>query len=325
MPILERYLNAIEFWLPGDQRQDIIAEISEDLNSQIEDQQSALGRQLSDSELAALLKRRGRPVLVANSYRPQQSLIGPIWFPAYVFVLKIVGLCYVLPWSIVFVIVHRVQHPGLHWEATFLAAWGTVWTVAFVAVGIVTLIFALLQWTETRTHFLENWNPRQLPPVRDPYKIPLSTSITDLVANLVFLFWWIACAGSPLLVYGSTFELALAPVRVYFFWGWLVIALLQIALAAVNLRNRYWTGFRATCRLSLDLAGCALFCWMTKAHLIAALYIANLDQARTLAIKNTIQGLMDLGFFPIALIISAIVIVIDLIRIARVNRKIGLP
>ena len=64
---------------------------------------------------------------------------------------------------------------------------------------------------------------------------------------------------------------------------------------------------------------------MTKAHLIAALYIANLDQARTLATKNTIQGLMDLGFFPIALIISAIVIVIDLIRIARVTRKIGLP
>ena len=324
MELLERYLHAIEFWLPGDQRQDIIAEISEDLNSQIEDQQSALGRQLSDSELAALLKRRGRPVLVANSYRPQQSLIGPIWFPAYVFVLKIVGLCYVLPWLVVFVIVHRVQHPGLHWEATFLAAWGTIWTVAFVSVGVVTLIFALLQWTETRTHFLENWNPRQLPPVRDPYKIPLSTSIADLVTNAVFLFWWIACAGSPLLVYGSAFKLTLAPVRVYFFWGWLVIALLQIALAAVNLRKRYWTGFRAACRLSLDLAGGALFCWMTKAHLIAALYIANLDPARTLAIKNTIQGLMDQGFFPMALIITAIIIVIDLIRIARVNRKIGL-
>ena len=325
MPILERYLNAIEFWLPGDQRQDIIAEISEDLNSQIEDQQSALGRQLSDSELAALLKRRGRPVLVANSYRPQQSLIGPIWFPAYVFVLKIVGLCYVLPWLVVFVIVHRVQHPGLHWEATFLATWGTIWTVAFVSVGVVTLIFALLQWTETRTHFLENWNPRQLPPVRDPYKIPLSTSIADLVANTVFLFWWIACAGSPVLVYGSDFKLVLAPVQVYFFWGWLVITLLHIALAAANLRRRYWTGFRATCRLSLHLAGAALFLWMMKAHLIAALYIANLDPARTLAIKNTIQGLMDQGFFPMALIITAIIIVIDLIRITRVNRKIGLP
>lgn len=78
----ERYLHAIGFWLPNDQRDDIIAEISEDLNSQIEDQQSALGRKLTDSELEALLERRGRPVVVASSYRAQQSIIGPVWFPA---------------------------------------------------------------------------------------------------------------------------------------------------------------------------------------------------------------------------------------------------
>jgi hypothetical protein len=334
--MIERYLHAIEFWLPEDQRQDIIAEISEDLNSQIEDQQSALGRELTGSELEALLKRRGRPVLVANSYRPQQSLIGPIWFPAYVFVLKIVGLCYVLPWLAVFVIVHRVEHPELHWGTILLAAWGTLWTVAFFAAGVVTLIFALLQWTETRTHFLENWNPRQLPPVRDPYKIPLSTPIAELAANVAFLFWWIAYARPPFLFLfwwvgyarppflfaGPTFKLSFTPVWVYFFWGFLTIALFKIALAAVNLRHRYWSGLRAICRLLLDLAGGTLFCWLLKAHLVATLSIANLDPARTLDIKNAIHVVMD-RCFPIAVIISVIVIVIDLARIVRVNRKAG--
>jgi hypothetical protein len=320
MSMLERYLHAIEFWLPNNQRQDIIAEILEDLNSQIKDQQSALGRKLTESELEALLKRRGRPVLVANRYRPQQSLIGPVWLPAYVLVLKIVGLCYVLPWLIVSAIVHRVQHPGLTWGATLFAAGTNLWTVAFVAAGVVTLIFAILQWSEKRTHFLENWNPRQLPPVRDPYRIPLSISVTELAINIAFIFWWLPYASSPFLFDSPTFKLSLAPVRVYFFWGYLAIALFNIALAVVNLRSRYWTGLRATCRLILDLAGGVLFCWLLKANLVATLYIANLDPARTLAIKNAIHIWMD-RCFPIAVIVAAIAVVIDLMRIVRLNSK----
>ena len=320
MPMLERYLHAIEFWLPNDQRQDILAEISEDLNSQIEDQQSALGRKLTDTELEALLKRRGRPVLVANRYRPQQSLIGPVWFPAYIFVLKIVGMCYVLPWLIVSLIVHLVQHPVLNWGASLVAALATTWTVAFVAAGVVTLIFTFLQLAETQTHFLENWNPRQLPLLRDPYKIPVSTSIAELVCNVVFLLWWMTYVSSPFLFDGPAFKLSLAPARVFFFWGFLVIALFNIALAVANLRSRHWTGLSATCRLALDLAGGALFCWLMKTNLIATLYIARLDPARTLALKQAIHIWMD-RCFPIAVVISAIVVVIDLMRILRVHRK----
>jgi hypothetical protein len=320
MQMLERYLHAIEFWLPNDQRKDIIAEISEDLNSQIEEQQTALGRKLTDPELEALLKRRGRPVLVANSYRPQQSLIGPVWFPAYVLVLKIVGCCYVFPWLVVFVIVHRVQHPGLHWGATVLAATATLWSVAFLAAGVVTLIFALLQLAESRTHFLENWNPRQLPPVRDPYKIPLSTSISELAINLVFILWWMACMSSPFIFDSPTFKLSLAPLWIYFFYGYLAVALLNITLAVVNMRRRYWTGLRAAWRMANDLAGGVLFCWLLKANIVATLSIANLDAARTLALKDAIHIWMQ-RCFPVAVIIAAIVVAIDLLRIVRVNRK----
>ncbi len=318
--MLERYLHAIAFWLPNEQRHDIIAEISEDLNAQIEEQQTALGRNLTEAELEALLRRRGRPVLVANRYRPQQSLIGPDLFPAYVFVLKIVAWCYVLPWSIVFVIVHRVQHPGLHWEMTFLAAWGTIWTVTFVTAGVVTLIFTFLQVAETKTRFLEKWNPRQLPPVRDPYKVPLSSSIVELVVNVAFLFWLVTCVSSPFLFDGPTFKLSLAPVRVYFFWGYLAIALFNIVIAAVNLRNRYWTGLSAACRLTLDLAGGFLICWLMKADIVATVYIAALDPVRTLAIKNAIHIWMD-RCFPIAVIVSTIPVVIDLMRFVRLNKK----
>jgi len=35
MELLERYLQAVKFWLPNEQKQDTIAELSEDLRSQI--------------------------------------------------------------------------------------------------------------------------------------------------------------------------------------------------------------------------------------------------------------------------------------------------
>jgi hypothetical protein len=79
MELVDRYLQAVEFWLPKRQRQDIIAELSEDLRSQIEEQETALGRKLKDEEVEAILKRRGSPLAVASRYLPQRYLIGPTW------------------------------------------------------------------------------------------------------------------------------------------------------------------------------------------------------------------------------------------------------
>ena len=85
MDLINRYLQAIKFWLPKDQKQDIIAELSEDLRSQIDDREAELGRKLNESEVADMLKQRGRPVLVANCFLPQDHLIGPVLFPIYLF------------------------------------------------------------------------------------------------------------------------------------------------------------------------------------------------------------------------------------------------
>src|SRR5215472_15930521 len=101
--LIDRYLQAVKFWLPRNENRDIIQEISEDLQSQIEEREAALGHKLGEDEVAAILKQRGRPILVAGRYLPQQHLIGPVLFPAYAFVLKIVGLCYLLPWALVWV------------------------------------------------------------------------------------------------------------------------------------------------------------------------------------------------------------------------------
>ena len=93
MDLIERYLQAVRHWLPTTKRHDIIAELSEDIHSQIDEREASLGRPLTETEVEAMLLERGRPMLVASRYLPQEYLIGPELFPIYRFVLKIVLLC----------------------------------------------------------------------------------------------------------------------------------------------------------------------------------------------------------------------------------------
>ena len=94
MDILNSYLNAVRSCLPDVQRDDIINELSENLHSEIEDQQASLGRPLTDAEIEAILKQHGHPFVVAGRYREDQrslsfgrEIIGPALFPFYVRVL----------------------------------------------------------------------------------------------------------------------------------------------------------------------------------------------------------------------------------------------
>src|SRR6266852_7973509 len=137
MDLINRYLQAVKFWLTKNQKQDIIAELAEDLRSQIEDREAELGRQLNESEVAELLKQRRRPVLVANRYRPQQHLIGPVLFPIYLFVLEVVAGFYLLPWVLVWITVaiFRPVHPGQSLIATIGSFLTSFWPMAFFMVG----------------------------------------------------------------------------------------------------------------------------------------------------------------------------------------------
>ncbi len=186
MELLDRYLQAVKFWLPKGQKQDIIAELSEDIRSQIEEKENELGRKLNEAEAEAIFKRVGRPVLVANRYSPQQYLIGPLLFPIYRFVLKIVALCYLVPWVLAW-IGFMIYDPGFrakHSGGTLIGAlgsvWGPLWLAAFCACGVVTIVFAVLERAQTKSGFLEDWDPRKLPAVRDPNQISRASSIFEL-------------------------------------------------------------------------------------------------------------------------------------------------
>ncbi|MGA2673401.1 MAG: hypothetical protein ABSE99_09235 [Terracidiphilus sp.] len=326
MELIERYLQAVGFWLPRQQKHDIIAELSADIHAQIEEREAGLGRKLTEAEVETVLKQRGHPLLVANRFLPQEHLIGPGLFPVYRFVLKIVALCYLIPWLLVwgglmtFSPVYRAQQTSSSWFAAIASMWGSFFGTAFVVVGVLTIAFAVLERMQNRLHFFDRWNPSKLPPVRKPNLIPRGSSSVELAVNLLFIVWWAAYLHSPLVRIGSTVEISLNPQWIWFFWSYLLLALANAAFAAANLMHPFWTPSRAAFRLLSDALGAALFCWLLKATILAGIAIPNVASDKAAAITHAVNYWMA-TLFPAGIVVGLVLVAINVYRIVRLQSE----
>jgi hypothetical protein len=322
MDLVERYLQAVGFWLPRAHRQDIVAELSEDLRSQIEEQEGSLGRPLFDVEVGALLRQRGNPVVVANRFLPQEHLIGPALFPIYRFVLTIVAAVFLGPWALVwigflaFAPGFRTAHGGGSILATVGAFWGDFWPVLFIAAGLVTIVFAVLERTQARSALLEKWDPLKLPAVVDRNRIPRGNSVAELAGNLVFAVWLIAAMSSLVVLDRPGVRVTLAPVWSFVFWGYLLLSVANVWMAGANLVRPRWTRRRAALRLAANLIGSALFCLLCASNVVAEIAVAGVSPGRTREITNAINSWTSRGV-PLVVVVGLVVLAVDVFRFLR--------
>lgn len=234
---LKRYLKAVETslpWLP--KHKDIIAELSEDIRSEIEEREAELGRKLRKAELANILTRRGHPLSVAERFLPQQCLIGPAYYPIYRLVLKVALLWILLPVFVVIVIPVTVLTATHHGLALGKSLWD-FWYAALYTVGLLTLLFALLEHFQLKFEFLDQWTLRSLPAVVEHEK-PISRcqSISGLVFAGIVCLWWIALPHYPYLIFGTNAaHLTLTSAWQTFYLPVLVVSLLAMAHHVFNL------------------------------------------------------------------------------------------
>lgn len=313
MELLDRYLQAIEFWLPKRQRQDIIAELSEDLRSQIEEKETELGRKLEGAEVEAILKRCGSPLAVASRYRPQQYLIGPTLFPIYRFVLAVLLIGCVVPRFLIwlaFLLVDPGHRGYLHMENLGV----TVLYFAFFT----TLAFAIAERSGVKLEALDTWNPRKLPPARDPNRISRFGSLLEIAAALVFNVWFVSLfRPRPVIdLFGA--QLTLAPEWRIFFWSFLLLAAANIAIAGVNLFRPYWTRLRASLRLVADGLGAGLFCGLLKAQVLVGISASSLPAPKAVELTNLINRWMA-RTLPWAIVTTLVILSFDVYRIMRLR------
>jgi len=192
MELVDRYLQAVKFWLPREQKDDIIAELSEDLRSQIEEKEAERGRKLADAEVEPILKRCGSPMKVAGRYLPQRSLIGPALFPIYSVVIRSLIFYFLFPWLLVWIGVaifspdFRADHPG---AALFLSLdpW---WLAGTYSLLFCTLAFAMLERSQMRSQAMNQWNPSALPVAHDRNNISRGGTIFELTLSVASLALW---------------------------------------------------------------------------------------------------------------------------------------
>ncbi len=321
MALVDRYLQAVKFWLPRKQKDDIIAELSEDLRSQIEDQEAELGRKLSDAEVEPILKRCGSPMAVAERYLPQRSLIGPALFPIYSVVIRALIFYFLLPWLLlwlgitIFSADFRADHPG----AALFASLEPWWLACTYSLFFNTLVFALLDRSQARSHLVNDWNPRALPPERDPNRISRGATLFELTITVATLALWVQFDTFHRVFHIFGLTITLSSYWPYFFWGLAVLTLAGIGLSCLNLSTARWTRLSASLRLVIDCCAWGLIYCLFRANLLQSL--SGSDGSSTEALDKLVNSI-NFGMASSAvwvLVIGVVFLVFDVRRILRVG------
>jgi hypothetical protein len=246
LELIDRYLQAVRFWLPKSNRQeDLLSELGEDLRSQIDDKESELGHPLDKPEIAEILKGCGSPMMVAGRLGPQRHLIGPALFPIYEFVLKMVLLWILIPVFIFIVGPVNLANSGGGWGSAVLETFGDLSSALFIAAGIVTFVFAIIERTSSHLGSEIKWDPLKLPPVpKEAPKPSLMKAVSDFGFSIFGLVWLLLIPQYPFLILGPAAKVLKAgPILHLFYLPFVFVSVVALVRSAIILARPQWTWF----------------------------------------------------------------------------------
>lgn len=320
MALVDRYLHAVKFWLPRNQKEDIIAELSEDLRSQIEDKETELGHKLSDDEVEPILKRCGSPMAVAGRFLPQQSLIGPALFPIYRVIIRSLIYYFLLPWLLLWLGIaifssdFRTDHPG----AALFASLEPWWLACTYSLFFNTLAFALLDRSQARSHLVNNWNPRALPAERDRGRISRGATIFELTITVATLALWVQVDAFHRVFHIMGVTLTLSSCWPYFFWALVILTVAGIALSCLNLSNLRWTRLSASLRFGIDCYTYVLVYWVFRANLLQSLSASSLSSGQASELVRSLNSWMASSSIWV-IVVGVLTLIFDVRRILRIG------
>jgi len=261
MQVLDRYLAAIARHLPKAEAADIVAELRENLLSEIEEKEAGLGRKLNAKELDALLTGFGHPLAVAARYRKARYLIGPEIYPFWLATLRVVfGILVAI--AVVGLIVaaasgelqsRQVSDGLVQIIPNFLSTF-----------AIVTLVFAALEWSWNGRMKLK-WSPRQLPQPRSSGRKPIGI-VSEMVAGAVALLWWTGFIQFSALIPIPPFvHIHLAHVWAGIYWIVVAYWSAEFAINGLELLRPRWERLTAALAALKWVAGCAILLHLLQA------------------------------------------------------------
>lgn len=218
MTLIDRYLAAVAAQLPKAQREDITAELRDDIETRIEGREETLGRPLTDDEIETVLREVGHPLTVAGRYRSgPQHLVGPELYPWWLFGVK-VGLVILAAVILLGAVVQTVVG-----EVNFGQAIGQgfhdMFNGGLMLIALATIAAFIIERQDKKPAFLTDWRVKDLKMFEfDPLDAdtinkgiadsdkggarkapvvvgfnsgsPVARALTSAAAHLVLLLWW---------------------------------------------------------------------------------------------------------------------------------------
>jgi len=329
MDLIDRYLNAVGFWLPKDRKADILRELAEDIRSEKEEKEAGLGRPMIRPEVEAFLKMRGRPSQTASRYLPSRHLIGPAFFPMYVFALKLagwilLGVALILPLALSIFLPERSASV----VNVLTKSFESCWDLALAWFAMITIGFAVAEYVQSRPGSVQHWNPSRLPAVKDGLRVKRSSAIAEIVFGALFLFAWIGAfrIDGFIFPHGEPIRLAASPLwlslRGPYFGPISILILAGIALSAIDLARPHVMRWRVAARAAVDAV---------SAVMIGSLLLAHKEETQAAlkglrSLKDTaagaakLEGLRDWGLVIVLLVIAIGSVVSCVVRLVRFIR-----
>ena len=161
MDLVERYLKAVAAQLPKDNRDDIVAELRDEIMGRLEALEARLGRAPNDDEIEGLLREVGHPLSVAARYRSgPQALIGPELYPWWMFGVK-VGLTVMAAVTLIGLAV-RVLVGDVYVGQAIGQGISSLISGAITVIGLLTAVGFVLERQSCRPDFIAKWRVKDL-------------------------------------------------------------------------------------------------------------------------------------------------------------------
>ncbi len=144
---------------------------------------------------------------------------------------------------------------------------GALWSGSFIAAGVVTLVFAILERTQAVAGMTCKWDPNSLPPLQKPErKTSFLQTFCELAFNVFGLVWLLLVPQHLWMILGpSATFLKPAPLWHALYMPIVLLAIANILRPAVILGRPQWTWFPLATQLVQSVFMLILVNFMLKA------------------------------------------------------------
>ncbi len=326
MSLIDRYVHEVGRHLPRKNRSDIQVELRSSLIDALEDR---AGHEPAESEIVELLREFGPPKTVAASYYPEgQYLIGPALYPLFRLLAGIVLAAVLGAQLLALGIGYFIaQEPIAPLEAVV----GLLNSIP-AALGMLVIVFVILQWFEVRPEIEgEPWDPGSLPEISESETVKRGERVFSITMGIIILVVLVFFPESVGFVSTPGSEFVTNPVIAQYI-GWISISLLfSLGLDIYLLWKGRWGTTTRIVKIAANFLSIAILFLLVQGHTAwlaehgASGLFTALEQ-----LPDTINGGWQvIGMaafrmaFGVALIITSLETVVMIFRLVRANLKSG--